>query len=406
MSTLVSCSQKFALQKWVPVFLALTLLTIPLSSTAKSICLVLSILAILSIPEYRADLTAIVTTRWCKAALFLFAIALVACLWSPASLAQKGLVLEKYSKLLYLPVLVAGFQNLKTRQLSLHGFFLAIIITCGLSVLKFHGFLQAFTFDPDYIFHNHIVTGFMVAFAAYLALLFSYRNKGAVRVTYGLLALLFSYQVLFISNARTGYIIYLLLMMILVLQLSTWRQAVVGMAIVVVLFAGIYLASPVMKMRVDAIVQQITRYQNNDKNTDIGVRLEFHNFAHRLFNRHPLFDNGTASFTYSFDQENPVPVWDRKLLEPHSQYWLIAAEFGLLGIAALFYFFLALIQASLKLDKMKAIALAMMVPFMIGNVSDSLLLYSGPGYFFILFMAMCLGEGLEKQKKSFYYQPL
>ena len=344
------------------------------------------------------------STRWCKAALFLFAIALIACLWSPASWAQKGLVVEKYSKLLYLPVLVAGFQNLRTRQLSIHAFLLAIIITCSLSILKFHGFLQTFTFDPDYIFRNHIVTGFMVAFSAYLTILFSYRNKGGIRITYGLLALLFSYQVLFVSGARTGYIIYLLLMMILVLQLCTWRQAVVGMVMVVALFAGSYLASPVMKMRVDAIGQQLTRYQHDDKDTDIGIRLQFHDFAHKLFNRHPLFGNGTGSFTYNFDVEKPVPAWDRKLLEPHSQYWLIAAEFGVLGIIALLYFFLTLIQASLKLDKMKAIALAMLIPFMIGNVSDSLLLYSGPGYFFILFMGLCLGEGLEIQKKSSQYR--
>lgn len=399
MDTLVSFSQKIPVQRWVPLLLAATLLTLPMSSTAKSICLGLSVVTILLTPTYRADVVSLFSTKWFKAALLLFGIALVACLWSPASLSAKGFTIEKYSKLLYLPILVVGFQKNKTRQLGLHAFLLAMVVTSGLSILKFHGFLQSFNFDPDHVFRNHIMTGFMVAFAAYLSLLFSYRQQGYTRLVYGLLAFVFTYQILFVSSGRTGYAIYLLLMSLLVLQLCTWRQAIAGILLVGALFSISYFVSPVMKKRVDLSVQQIKGYQHN-KNTDIGLRLQFHDYAYKLFKRHPLFGNGTASFTYYFGIEKPVAFWSWRLLEPHSQYWLVAAEFGLLGITALFFFFISLIQASLRLDKMKVIAFAMLVPFMIGNLSDSLLFYSGSGYFFILFMALCLGEKLEKDKQS------
>ncbi|WP_157698213.1 O-antigen ligase family protein [Legionella clemsonensis] len=388
------------MQTWVSILLGTTLLVLPLSSTAKSILLPLALAAILFTPALCKDALALFTTHWGKAAILLFLIAFLACFWSPASLSDKKFMIEKYSKLLYLPFLVAGFQNAKTRQLGLHAFLLAIVITCSLSVLKYHGFLQSFHFDPDHVFRNHIMTGFMVAFAAYLAWLFAYWQQGPSRLGYVLLALLFSYQVLFVSGGRTGYVIYLLLMGILILQLCTWRQAIAGIGLVLTIFISSYLASPVMKGRVDGVIQQIQSYQHNQKDTDIGLRLQFHDYAHQLFNRHPVTGNGTGSFTYYFAKENPVPFWSWKLTEPHSQYWLTAAEFGLLGIAALLFFFISLFQACLRLDKMKVIAFAMLIPFMIGNLSDSLLLYSGSGYFFLLFMAICFGEGLEFQKNK------
>lgn len=395
MDTFISTSAKLPLQRFLPFLLALTLLVLPLSSSAKSICLSLSLLTIIAIPTYRADLRTLFSANWVRAAFALFCIALIACLWSPANFSDKLFVVEKYSKLLYLPVLVVGFQRASTRQLSLHAFLVAMIITCVLSILKFHGFLQAFNFDPDHVFRNHIMTGFMVAFAAYLSFLFGYRQGGFVRLAYGVLGLMFTYQVLFISGGRTGYVIYLLLMMLLVLQLCSWRQAILGLALVLALFGTAYMASPVMKMRVDAIAQQINGYQHNEKDTDLGLRLQFHDFAYKLFRQHPFIGNGSASFTHHFEIEKPVSSWVWRLWEPHSQYWLVAAEFGLLGVVVLLFFFVSLIQVSWHLNKMRVIAFAMLVPFMIGNLSDSLLFYSGSGYFFLLFMALCLGEIFE-----------
>ena len=79
-------------------------------------------------------------------------------------------------------------------------------------------------------------------------------------------------------------------------------------------------------------------------------------------------------------------------MEPHSQYWLIASEFGLLGCISFVFFLGCLIGASLRLKTLKPLAFAVLLPFIAGCWSDSLLFYSGTGYFFILFMALCLGE--------------
>lgn len=384
----------------IPYLLMLTLFSLPLSSTAKSIFFGISILCILLHPASRRDLPLVLSTTWCRVGIFLFIIALISSLWSPADLHDKKFVIEKYSKLLYLPLLAIGFQSKSTRKLGIYAFLAAVFITSMLSILKYKGYLQSFNFNADHVFRNHIMTGFMVAFAAYLSLLFALRQKSVGRIAYLFLGLVFTYHVLFVNAGRIGYILYFLLMCILLLQLSNWKQALGGGILIVLVFILAYFISPVMKQRVDAISQQIVSYQLNQKNTDIGMRLQFHDFAYKLFKRSPLFGNGLASFTYYFEKEKPTPVWSWRLWEPHSQYWLVTSELGLLGIVTLFTFFISLIQASLKLKWMKAIALALIPTFMVGNLSDSLLFYSGSGYFFILFMALCLGEQVELRKSK------
>jgi O-antigen ligase len=400
MEASVAFSEKFPLQKLASLFLITTLFVLPISSTAKSICLGLSVFAILLTPLYRTELLDILSNRWSIAALLLFTVAIVGCFWSPAHLADKKFVIEKYSKLLYLPVLAVGFQHVKTREWALHAFLLAVLLTCILSILKFHGYLQSFHFDSDRVFRNHIMTGFMVAFGTYLSFLLAYRHQKYLRMGYACLGLLFSYQVLFVNGGRTGYVVYLLLMGLLILQLCTLKQAVGALCLVVAVCVNSYLISPMMKGRIDGLWHQVQQYQHNEKNTDIGFRLQFHDYAHQLFSRHPIFGNGTASFTYFYEKEAPIPSWFWKLWEPHSQYWLIAAEFGLFGLTILFFFFFSLFKSSFELKQMKVIALAMLIPFLIGNLSDSLLFYSGSGYFFLLFMALCLGEKVEMNKRK------
>ncbi|MDP1603917.1 MAG: O-antigen ligase family protein [Legionella sp.] len=407
MDSIIYFTEKFSTARFVPPLLVLTLFAMPLSSTGKSVLLTFALIAILMAPAYRAQLSRALVKPWCIAAFILFGLALVGCLWSPATSSEKFLVVSKYSKLLYLPLLVIGFTDAKVRNDSIHAFMLAMLLTCIISILKFHGFLQSWHIDFDNVFRNHIMTGFMVAFASYLAVFFAYQQRdNKTRAFYLLVTVIYSYHVWFVNGGRTGYIIYLLLMGLLMVQLCTWRQAMAVLLIGCSLFAFMYLQSSHLRSSIGSVTRQLQDYHVNkiDNSASLGLRLKFHDFAQTLFEKHPIAGNGTASFTYYFRIIRPVAAWVWRdglaipygLLEPHSQYWLVAAEFGIIGLLVLGYFFYSLFRASLKLKHMKTIALGMLVFFMIGNLSDSLLFYSGSGYFFLLIMAVCLGEQVEE----------
>lgn len=400
MDALLGLAQRFSTQKWIPFLLTLTLFVLPLSSTAKSICLSLSIVAILLAPSYRNKWFECIDEGWCKTAILLFAIAAIACLWSSAGYTSKLLVLEKYSKLLYLPILAIGFRDEVTRKTSLHAFLAAMFLTSGLALLKFHGFLPSLNIDPDRLFRNHIMVGYMLDFAAYISALFAYRQRDFKRLGYGSLFFLFSYHVLFINGGRMGYVVYFLSIFLLILQLFSWRQAIIAIAMVCMASAFIYSQSPFMKERIQLLKTQYEGYQHNDSDNSVGFRLKFHNYARALFKEHPFIGLGTGGFRHQFDQDNPVPGWGHSLLEPHSQYWLIADEFGLIGIIIFLIWLGALLKASWQLEQMRPLAWAMLLSFILGNLTDSLLLYSGSGYFFILFMGLCLGEHSFKEDNN------
>jgi len=335
MDTLISLPQRFSMQKSVPFLLALSFFVLPLSSTAKSISLGLTILTILLTPLYRSELASLLERAWCKASIVLFFIVLLACLWSSASYPQSLLTLEKYSKLLYLPVLVLGFHDAKTRRLAVYAFLTAMFLTSSLAVLKFQGFLPSINVDPDRLFRNHIMTGYMLDFAAYIVALYAFQQKGLLRrLGYGLLFFLFSYHALFVNGGRMGYVVYLLSMCLLIFQLFSWRKAFVAIFMVAAISLLIYSQSSFMKERIALLKTQYVAYQHNDGDNSVGFRFKFHHYAYGLFSQHPLVGNGTASFPYCFHRDNPVPGWGHSLKEPHSQYWLMASEFGLIGLVA------------------------------------------------------------------------
>lgn len=393
--------QNIQVQVIVSFLLALTLLAVPISATVKSISISLAAGLMVFISDYRKDLLSVISKPWCQAIILFFAVAVIACAWSPNSMDEKLGMLKQFSKLLFFPFLVVGFRDPIARRYGIHAFLLAMLVTCFLSILKAKGLFDYNGPDPGQIFHNHIMTGFMMAFATYLSALLSIQVKGKWRLFYISLTLLFSYQILFVSTGRTGYVVYLLLMMLLAVQNLSWKKALIAIIVICSLFIISYNKSQPMQFVIRQGIDNIRDYQQGNKNTAIGHRLQFHLFAKDLFLRHPWLGNGTGSYTYLFKKEEPDPDWiaiaftPKKLFEPHSLYWLFAAEYGIVGLAILLFFFGSLFVTSLQLQSMRTIAMALLLPFIIGNLSDSLLFYSGIGYFFLMFMAMCLGEQHE-----------
>jgi O-antigen ligase len=369
----------------------------PLSSSAKSIFLGISVAIILLTPKYRKDLISLFANKYCLTVLLLFFLTLIGCFWSPATLAEKGLIIEKWSKLLYLPVLIIGLSNPKTRRHSLNAFLCAMLLTCLCSLYLKYASHPIYVKAADSVFRNHIMTGLMMSFAAYLSGILFLKSKNTARIFYLVIGLLFSYQILFINEGRTGYVLYLLLTGLLFAQNMSKRQALISILALGIGFAGCcYLNQPLWS-RIKLVHTEWNTYKQN-KDTSIGFRMQFHNYADNLFHKSPIIGNGTGSFTYLFKTENPVPGWTSmknhsgRLLEPHSQYWLVAAEFGILGLFALALFYSELFIRFYKLKTMRPVALALFSVVIVGNLTDSLLFYSGSGYFFILFFALFLSE--------------
>ena len=382
-------------QTVVSFFLISMLFFIPVSPTLKSIFVIGSVIAILLTPKHRQQIAFAFSEYWGCAAVLFFVLVVFACLWSSADYHTKFIFVDKYSKLLYLPLFAIGFSNPKLRRLGIYAFLMAMLLTCLLSIYKNilieNGFSSS---DPGQVFHNHIVTSFMMVFAAYLSCIMAIKHKRKTSIIFYVLALLFSYQLLFINTGRAGYILYFILMNMLIIQYLPLKYIVAGILSFSVLFTLLSYQSHVLSKEIHQVVFELKAYQHGQKESRIGYRIMFHDYAKHLFVESPWLGHGTGGFSAAVKRDALFPDFNN-LLDPHSQYWLVASEFGLLGLLVLFYFFVSLLKTSFQLKDMRPVMLGLLVSFFIANLTDSLLLYSVIGYLFIAFSGLCLGEYIE-----------
>ncbi len=384
-----------------PILFIFFVFFIPISPTFKSIFLWSGLGAILMTPFYRRLIPYTCNTLWGRTAIIFFLFIAIASLWSPAPYSIQYSVISKYSKLLYLPFLAVAFINPKTRYWSLNAYLFAMCITCILSILKANGLLSiGVPDDQGEIFYNHIVTSFMVSFASYLAGLFIFQTKNWTRVVYSLLLLLTSYQIMFINTGRTGYVTYFILMILLLAQKMSFKRAALGVVLFCCLFGLSYIVSDTMNKHVNQLVNDVKLWNQNVKDTSLGYRIEFHQYAKSLLEEHPIIGIGTGGFKYRFAQDNPIPNWGTELTDPHSQYWMMLAEQGLIGFCLFIFFMITLFLTALKLKETRPILLGFLIVFFIGCLSDSILCFSAVGYLLIVFSALCFGELIEQKVRG------
>lgn len=394
----------FAWHTFLPISLAMFVFAIPLNNTLQSVCFAVALMGIVLYPNTWLMLSSIRKQPWVVCTGLMCAMVLVACFWSPASWADMLYVVKKYAKLLVLPVLAVGFAHKQARAFGIMGFLAAMALT---SVVAFTKALWPALFSnqtPGFVFRNYIMTGHMTALASYLALYFcmrpphlSARAKPWLRYlwsrpVFALLFTLFSVQLLFLSLGRTGYVVYFILMVVLALQLLPWKQSLVALVCLSASLGGVYELSPKIQQGVSQIQANWVHYQQGDKDTSLGFRIQFQQFAWAMFKESPWIGHGTGSFTHFFAKKRPVLAWKGELREPHNQYVLMLAEFGVLGFGIYVAWLFSLFMACRQLKAMRAFALAIFVPFLVGCLSDSLLFYSASGYFVLALLALCLGE--------------
>lgn len=379
----------------VPLTLVLLIFFIPISPSIKSFILVWALITILLTPSCRKHLTLAYHSQWSYSAHLLFFFIALACLWSSAPEGYSLSILWKYSKLLFLPLFAVGFIKPKTRMLAINSYLAAIFMTCIVAILKSNGFIQLHEWDSGGVFHNHIITGFMVGFGSYLSGLLAFRNRGWLRRAYSGLWFLTSYQVLFINNGRTAYLLYAVLMILLIVQIFSLKQALIALLIFSSALGVCFKYSPVIQGGYQYFNKELQLLKQNNIDSSLGKRLQFHRYSKSLFFQHPVLGIGTGSFIHQFYKDNPVPIWGKEITEPHSQYWMTLVEQGLVGLGLLVLFLGSLLYATIQLKETRSLLLGLLTVFCISCFTDTLLCFSALGYLLILFSALCFGELIE-----------
>ncbi len=351
-------------------------------------------------PALKQQMASLLNQSWCKATLILSSILVLAMFTGQANWTLKFTYFSKYIKVLYLPLLALAFQNKRSRTFAINAFLLSMCITIAVSVFKNFNFVDINKPLLDSgAFLNRIDTGLLVAFAAYLSALQAFKPLEKKRWLYLMLSTLFSSYSLFVNSSRTGYLVFSVLFLVFILQHISWRKLFIYLPILAVFCGVVASQSPTLKYHVQLAFQDFKQFQQGSKSTSLGYRLQFAEYAHKIFKEKPILGHGDGGFAYRFILDNPVPDWGPALGDPHNQYWGFLVDYGLIGLLFLFYWFFTIYQSTRDTDN-HSLIVGVLAAFLAANWCDSFLLLANGGYFFILFSALVLGDSLSQNAQT------
>jgi O-antigen ligase len=355
-----------------------------------------------------------------RAALLLFIALFIAMFYGATPLKEALVTVAKYKSLAFIPIFIFLLSNEMLRRRARYAFLLAMAVTLavslliGLKILPVMPWMNHWTVqDNPAIFHSHITQNNMMAFAVFLSLL-EWRDAitRAKRYAWFGFALLGIFNVVFMVQGRTGY-----LLLVVLLGWFIWRTlvhhlnrqgkrlgwlygtiAVIGFVLVILMA---YQTSSRLHDRVKKVVSEYMEWTPNHANgSSLGERLDFYSNTLQIVRKHPLTGVGTGGFAVAFAQQTEGTEV-MKTHNPHNEFLMISTQTGLIGLALLILLFYThwryapLLPTSLEQDAARGLLLAYVV-----NCSlNSALMDHADGLFFA-FMTSALFANLKVGSKT------
>ena len=351
--------------------------SIPISTALTNILCPLAFIYILAEGQYKQKFTTLRNHPIALMALLIFALILGGLFYTPVSWLDAGLMLDKYREFLYIPLFILIFRD--GQKLGLYAFLSAMGVTLFLSyLLAITGWdIGKGTPENPFIFKNHITQGTLIALAAYFVAVQFWQEK-SWRWLRGIVILLAAYNVVFMSEGRTGYLVLFCLILLFCYQIYRFRGLLLGGIFLVMFSTLVYNYSDILRHRVSEISENMQEYQQGNTNTSIGKRIEFYQNSLRLVREEPLLGGGTGSFSYQYKWLAAQQAID-STTNPHNEYLMIAVQWGLLGVGL----FVGLLYLMWQMTNyLSTMAKGLVVTIAVGCLVNSLWLDSTEGHLF------------------------
>lgn len=374
-----------------PLLLALFGASLPISTAATNILAALVLLLVIAQVRYRSRLRAALGHPVVLLALILWLLLGLAVSYSNAPLASALQTFRNYRKLLLLALLVPLFQDSAGRRAGLAGLEFGLAVTLVLSysnVLTGWPPAQPPLLEAGVVFKNHITQGLLLALAAYLWALRALGQSGWRRWSLLLAALLATYNVIFITLGKSGYLVLITLSVLGAVQLDRWRGLIIGSAVVVAVGLLAYAGSTAVQQRIDHFRRHLEQSRPG-LISSAGLRLDYYRYTPRLIAEHPLIGGGTGSFATEY-RRLAARYHILPSDNPHDEFLLLGVQLGLPGMALFIALLAALWHWSSGLAERpyRWSGQALVVFMATGCLFNSLLLDSTEGYLFAFLAAL------------------
>jgi O-antigen ligase len=375
------------LSRWAAIALGFSVIT---STALNGVLMAVLLLAWLASGGWSEKLHRIRDSEVALAALALMLLATAGTLWSQGTPDDVLLFLNKYTKLLLIPILATVLVDPADRRRGLVAMAAGLLLSLGLSYGLSAGLLPAAwpltgQADNPAALKNYISHNIFMAYGVLLFSLFAWQAASAGwRWLWLAVAALAAGNVLLMVYGRSGYLVLAALAVVALFEVRRWRGVAVAAVLVGVAFAGAFTVSPAFKQRVTLAVAETAQWNPAvASTTSVGKRLDWYANTLKIIRDHPLLGVGTGGFPKVYNERVPS-VDGIPARNPHNQYLLTTAELGVVGLGALLFFFYSHGRASARLpdSASRILARGLLALMLVGCLFNSFLLDHNEGVFF------------------------
>lgn len=309
-------------------------------------------------------------------------------LYADVSWQEKFPMFFKYHKLLYIPLVISIVQMEQQRRYAMNAFLVGAIIVLFLSYLELLGMIPFHDIGQGYIVtKGRIAYSIIMAFATFVMLHRMVKSRGSHRWAWGVLILMAIVNIFFMINGRTGQVILLALVVLFAWQV--WRFGAVRYLAALALI--LFLVPKFTHFESIARLQG-TYKEAQDPKGSAGQRVTFYKNTLEIIRNNVLYGVGTGGFkgAYHAQIQNKPDTLDTA--NPYNEYLRIAAEIGIIGLAAFLFLLSSQWWLSYRLPSVNDgyLLQGLVLCFAVGCLMNSLLLDVGEGRFYTILAGVLL----------------
>lgn len=345
-------------------------------------------------------------------ALLLFVYLAAGLIYSHAPLDLGIFDINKYRKLLLIPLFLAVFRDLESAKKLVLAYSLGVLSLMLPTLLEGSGLMQlpgldmsrfrdgSYSANSLVYWRNHIVHGFHASMLFTICMLTAFHSRQFRWLPIGIAALCV-YDILFFIHGRAALFSLLASSLLLALHLISQRRLQIFLFISVIAASALtYGLSGKVQERVDSISQELQAYEvDNNIHTSGGQRLYLWTLSFQLFRSSPVLGAGPGSFREQLIQPNSL-LHDAPYHHTHNEYLTLASQHGLIGLI-LFLTLTWMMYRTVGQHKdiwLQGIVRIGIAIFLINAMTDSSLHNESEGWTFVLLACLANLSLRESQK--------
>jgi O-antigen ligase len=380
----------------------------PVSTALANVFLALVFACWLAGGRYREKLRCFVDSPIAFAALLLFGWLVLSLSWAGGFGPDQREFLQKYADLMMVTVVLWFMLDPRHRARALAGFAAAMLLTLALSYAAAAGLLPPVRWlravpGNAVVFKWHITHGLLMALAALLFSLFAFEATAAGRRLAGafwtIACLLALFNVLFMVEGRTGYLMIASFIVLVFALRAGWRGLAIASVLICAAATAIYQGYEPLRQRIDRGMSELSQWDPATpatENNSIGRRLEFLSEGLALVQERPLFGQGLGGFAAAYRGQIEGTGKD-PTSNPHNEALLLAVQAGMPAVLLYLYLLACTARAARRLPTLheRVLAPALVLWIGIGGLFNALLIDHTESMLFTVLLGLLAAAALQ-----------